>query len=44
MNGLINLVNTANVIDGTAGLTEDLLLDALQKMWDHGAQGGISPL
>ena len=39
MNGLINLVNTGNVIDGTAGLTEDLLLDALQKMWDHGAQG-----
>lgn len=39
MNGLINLVNTDNVIDGTAGLTEDLLLDALQKMWDHGAQG-----
>lgn len=39
MNGLINLVNTANVIDGTAGLAEDLLLDALQKMWDHGAQG-----
>lgn len=39
MNGLINLVNSANVIDGTAGLTEDLLLDALQKMWDHGAQG-----
>ena len=39
MNGLINLVNADNVIDGTAGLTEDLLLDALQKMWDHGAQG-----
>lgn len=39
MNGLINLVNAGNVIDGTAGLTEDLLLDALQKMWDHGAQG-----
>lgn len=39
MNGLINLVNSDNVIDGTAGLTEDLLLDALQKMWDHGAQG-----
>lgn len=39
MNGVINLVNDANVIDGTAGLTEDLLLDALQKMWDHGAQG-----
>lgn len=39
MNGLINLVNADNVIDGTAGLTEDFLLDALQKMWDHGAQG-----
>lgn len=39
MNGLINLVNADNVIDGTAGLTEDLLLDALQKMWDHGAHG-----
>lgn len=39
MNGLINLVNEANVIDGTAGLTEDLLLDTLQKMWDKGAQG-----
>ena len=39
MNGLINLVNANNVIDGTAGLTEDLLLDALQKMWDHGAHG-----
>lgn len=39
MNGLINLVNEANVIDGTAGLTEDMLLDALQKMWNHGAQG-----
>lgn len=39
MNGLINLVNADNVIDGTAGLTKDLLLDALQKMWDHGAQG-----
>lgn len=39
MNGLINLVNDTNVLDGTAGFTEDLLLDALQKMWDHGAQG-----
>lgn len=40
MNGLLNLVNTENVIDATdTGLTEDLLLDALQKMWDHGAQG-----
>lgn len=39
MNGLINLVNEANVVDGTAGLTEDLLLNALQKMWEKGAQG-----
>lgn len=39
MSGVINLVNNDNVIDGTAGLTEDLLLDALQKMWDRGAQG-----
>lgn len=39
MNGIINLVNSDNVIDATAGLTEDMLLDALQKMWDHGAQG-----
>ena len=39
MNGIINLINSDNVIDGAAGLTEDLLLDALQKMWDHGAQG-----
>lgn len=40
MNGLLNLVNTENVIEATdTGLTEDLLLDALQKMWDHGAQG-----
>ncbi len=39
MNGLINLVNSENVVDATDGLTEDILLDALQKMWDHGAQG-----
>lgn len=39
MNGLINLVNADNVIDATAGLTEDLMLDAMQKMWDHGSQG-----
>ena len=39
MNGLINLVNAENVIDATAGLTEALMLDAMQKMWDHGSQG-----
>lgn len=39
MNGLINLVNAENVIDATDGLTEALMLDAMQKMWDHGSQG-----
>lgn len=40
MGGLVNLVNSNNVIDATdKTLTEDMLLDLLQKMWDHGAQG-----
>lgn len=39
MNGIINLINSENSIDGTSGLTETLLLDGLQKIWDHGAQG-----
>lgn len=39
MNGIINLVNTENVVDASAGFTEDMLLDALQAMWNHGAQG-----
>lgn len=39
MNGLVNLVNTNNVVDATEGLTEALMLDAMQKMWDHGSQG-----
>lgn len=39
MNGLINLVKAENVIDATDGLTEALMLDAMQKMWDHGSQG-----
>ena len=39
MNGIINLVNSENAVDATDGLTEDILLDALQKIWDHGAQG-----
>lgn len=40
MNGLINLVNTANVQDATdKDFSEDMLLDALQAMWDKGAQG-----
>jgi hypothetical protein len=39
MNGLVNLVNANNVVDATEGLTEALMLDAMQKMWDHGSQG-----
>lgn len=39
MNGLVNLVNSKNVVDGTEGLTETLMLDAMQNMWDHGSQG-----
>lgn len=39
MNGLVNLVNSNNVVDATEGLTETLMLDSMQKMWDHGSQG-----
>lgn len=39
MNGLVNLVNANNVVDATEGLTEVLMLDAMQKMWDHGSKG-----
>ena len=39
MAGLMNLVNEANVVTATGGLKEDHILDALQKMWDKGAQG-----
>lgn len=39
MNGLVNLVNANNVVDATEGLTEELMLNAMQKMWDHGSQG-----
>ena len=39
MNGLVTLVNADNVVDATEGLTEVLMLDAMQKMWDHGSQG-----
>lgn len=40
MNGLVNLVNSANVQDITdKDLDEEILLNALQAMWDHGAQG-----
>lgn len=39
MAGLVNLVNANNVVNATGSVTEDNILDALQKMWDHGAQG-----
>lgn len=39
MNGLVNLVNSGNVVDAAEGLTEELMLNAMQKMWDHGSQG-----
>lgn len=40
MDGLMNLVNDKNVIDGTGKtFSEEPILDALQGMWDHGANG-----
>lgn len=33
------LLNANNVVETKGALTEDHFLDALQKMWDHGAQG-----
>ena len=39
MAGLINLVNANNVVTTAGALTENHILDALQKMWDKGAQG-----
>jgi hypothetical protein len=39
MAGLMNLVNANNVVQTKGALTEDHILDALQKMWEKGAQG-----
>lgn len=39
MAGLVNLVNANNVVSTAGALTEDHFLDALQKMWEKGAQG-----
>lgn len=41
MNGLVNLVNADNVLgDNTSTtLTEDLILDGFEKMWNKGSQG-----
>lgn len=35
MNGLINLVNSDNVVDGSAGLSESLIEDTLYQLWTH---------
>lgn len=40
MNGLLNMVASGNVVDAQGGtFGEDMILDGLQSMWDHGAQG-----
>ena len=39
MAGLVNLVNANNVVQTKGALAEAHFLDALQKMWDKGAQG-----
>lgn len=40
MAGLMNLVNAENVVDATGkDFTEDIILDSLQAMWNHGAHG-----
>ena len=39
MAGLMNLVNANNVVNTAGALTENHFLDALQKMWEKGAQG-----
>ena len=40
MNGLMNLVNSKNVIDVTGKeFTEEIILDSMQAMWDAGAHG-----
>lgn len=41
MNGLLNLVNDDNVIDASSGLTESMLQDGMEKMWDHGYTGDV---
>ena len=35
----LNLVASGNVVETKGALTEEHFLDALQKMWEHGAQG-----
>lgn len=43
MDGIINLVNANNVVDAaTTALTEDMILDMLQKIWEAGALGSYT--
>lgn len=37
MNGLVNLVNNDNIVDGSAGLSESLIEDTLYQLWTHGS-------
>lgn len=40
MDGLMNLVNSKNVVDATGkDFSEDIILDSLQAMWNAGAHG-----
>lgn len=39
MNGLVNMVHEGNVVQTKGALAENHILDALQKMWESGAQG-----
>ena len=40
LSNVCQIIEKVTQVSGTAGaLTEDHFLDALQKMWDHGAQG-----
>lgn len=36
MNGLLNLVNSKNVVNATSGFTAETITDAMQKLWDAG--------
>lgn len=42
MNGLLNLVSASNTIDATTtGLTLDVLVDGMEKMWERGAHSDV---
>ena len=41
MAGLVELINEAHVINHNAALTEEVIIDALQKVWEAGAHGEL---